>query len=200
MEMIRTYFTYEELMKLVHVGSFNYFEDESNPTDLLSLEDICNMLDIDWETSSFVKNGYATYLGILYRRLISRWHHYGTYCGYLDGDYSSTDKKNLCFKVTEKILAIMQQTQETYGEWIARYEKMLKTEQDKITATTTTQFNDTPTASNDYSADNFTTNITKTSTAQELDAVARYNQIKKQIYDVYSLWMREFKGLEIIVD
>lgn len=196
METIRTYYTFDDLFS----PNVYWFKEPVEGEDYDSTPFIKSFYEYagltNWKESTFALFDDLPVCERVIRRLITYWHTYDVCLAYTDEKSTVDTIKAAKAKVSFKMLEILNRTKSMYTSLIGRYQQMLNS-QYSISSTSEMRFNDTPTAINNYSAENCTTNVTTNTTTQNIDPVARYDQIKRQIADVYEIWLQEFKVLEI---
>ena len=149
------------------------------------------------QTFSFITANSA-YIGHLINDLINRWLINDVYLDVGETEVPSTEKvQQFCKKIIDKI-------SKNYLPYCKRLEaqnKYLKDLKDTISSTIEgeTRHNDTPNANNDYSADVYTSDITKNSntTTTDIDAIQRYQDVMSTIDNIYNEWLLEFKEMEM---
>lgn len=121
-------------------------------------------------------------------------------CYLLALDHELTDEDKKAWH--DKMLGRIYSTMTLYVDRINKYDELAKkTLPTSLTSSSESRFNDTPTEEGNYSADNFTTNITQNKTSTDIDPVDRYNQLKALIEDIYAEWIgRLVKGVEIWIN
>ena len=116
----------------------------------------------------------------------------------LDHELTDEDKKAW----HDKMLGRIYSTMDLYVNRINKYDELAKkTLPTSLTSSSESRFNDTPTEEGNYSAENFTTNITQNKTSTDIDPVDRYNQLKALIEDIYQEWIGKLvKGVELWIN
>ena len=116
----------------------------------------------------------------------------------LDHELTDDDKKAWHDKILGRIYSSM----DLYVNRINKYDELAKkTLPTSLTSSSESRFNDTPTEEGNYSAENFTTNITQNKTSTDIDPVDRYNQLKALIEDIYAEWIEKLvKGVELWIN
>ena len=116
----------------------------------------------------------------------------------LDHELTDDDKKAWHDKMLGRIYSSM----DLYVNRINKYDELAKkTLPTSLTSSSESRFNDTPTEEGNYSAENFTTNITQNKTSTDIDPVDRYNQLKALIEDIYAEWIEKLvKGVELWIN
>ena len=116
----------------------------------------------------------------------------------LDHELTDEDKKAW----HDKMLGRIYSTMDLYVNRINKYDELAKkTLPTSLTSSSESRFNDTPTEEGNYSAENFTTNITQNKTSTDIDPVDRYNQLKALIEDIYAEWIEKLvKGVELWIN
>lgn len=192
-EMIRTYYNIDDILGH-EINTTQWFkEDGTNMPNFKKWYESVAKLN-NYSDSIFGKASDAnkSKLDIALRKLITYWHTHEIYLAYTD-DNEELDTT----KIGMKVLDIFSRTMESYFQVIDRYNNMLENATEALTSTSTTTFNDTPTADGDYSAEKYSTNISKNKIEQQVDPVARYQQLTTLITNIYQAWINEFECLEI---
>lgn len=176
---------------------------DTNQLTLLARQNQLIMLagyDINsMEFSFIIKNiTYGSYIRNLINNLINRWLIEDVYLAIGEEEVPSTEIVN---KFGKKVLDRLSKNYETYCKRLELQSKYLTDIKNTISSTSesVSRHNDTPNQNNDYSADIYTSDITKNTntTTTDIDAIDRYNQVLATIDDIYSEWLKEFKELEI---
>lgn len=137
------------------------------------------------------------YLNTMFRRLTNKWINNDVYFCY--SNHELTDEEKLT-----KMRRMLDTFNETYGDYvelIKRFESLISSDiPSYITSENETRFNDTPTSENDYSADIYTTTISKIISRTGVDTIERYKQVQDVIEDIYSKWERKFIAFQFVID
>lgn len=137
------------------------------------------------------------YLNTMFRRLTNKWINNDVYFTY--SNHELTDEEKLT-----KMRRMLDTFNETYGDYvelIKRFESLISSDiPSYITSENETRFNDTPTSENDYSADIYTTTISKIISRTGVDTIERYKQVQDVIEDIYSKWERKFIAFQFVID
>lgn len=156
--------------------------------------------DMNNDTFSFITTNttYGEYIRNLINNLINRWLIEDIYLAVGEEEIPNTELvKKFCKKVIDRI----SKNYETYCKRLELKNTYLKDIKNTISSTSenVSRHNDTPNNNNDYSADHYTSDITKNTntTTTDIDAIDRYNQVLATINDIYNEWLDEFKEIEI---
>ena len=145
---------------------------------------------------------YESILNVLIKKLFNRWLNNSHI--YLVATEPKELTKDEIYKVMRKVLDKVDYTVPIYAKLIEVKEKYLENIKDTVETNVeaVSRHNDTPNADNDYSADNFTSDISKSTTksSTDIDSVERYKQVKDLIENTYSKWLEEFEEFEIWTD
>lgn len=191
MEVIRTYYNIDDILKTDVVQWFK--EDGTNMPNLKKwYESVAGQSNYSDSIFGQLTDSNKSKIEIALRKLITYWHTHEIYL-----DYTDDDEKLDTTKIGMKVLEIFSRTMDSYFQVIDRYDDMLKKATADLTVTSTTSFNDTPTANGEYSAEKYSTSISKNVVNQAIDPVARYQQLTVLITNIYQAWINEFKCLEI---
>lgn len=193
METIRTYYNIDDILGN-EIDTTQWFkEDGTNmPNFKKWYESIAKLSNYSESIFGKLTDANKSKLEIALRKLITYWHTHEIYL-----DYTDDDEKLDPTKIGMKVLEIFSRTMDSYFQVIDRYNTMLENATNDLTVTSTTSFNDTPTADGNYSAEKYSTNISKNVVNQAIDPVARYQQLTVLITNIYQAWINEFKCLEI---
>lgn len=145
---------------------------------------------------------YDSILNILIKKLFNRWLNNDHI--YLVATEPKELKKDDIYKVMRKVLDKVDYTVPIYAKLIEVKEKYLENIKDTVEtrSESISKHNDTPNADNDYSADKFTSDISKSeaTSSTDIDSVERYKQVKDLIENTYQMWLNEFEEFEIWMD
>lgn len=144
----------------------------------------------------FVTDNF-TYLNTMFYRLVNKWINNDIY--YCWSKKELTDDEKI-----ERLRRLLDKFNDTYGEYvdlIKRYEALTTSDiPSYVESSTETRFNDTPLADADYSAEQFTSNVSKIVSKTGVDTIERYKAVKEVIEDVYEKWERNFIAFQYILD
>lgn len=170
----------------------------SNPTMSNFFSKFCGLKNYD-------ETGLAQYdviLDTLIKKLFNRW--LNNSCIYLVASEHNELTIYDIYPQMRKILDKIDYTVPVYARFIADKQKYLEEIKSTVDTTITAEsrHNDTPNANSDYSANEYTSDISKsTSTSStDIDPVERYKQVHDLIENVYRNWLNEFKEFEIWMD
>lgn len=184
---------------------YNYSEIGSQTYPVYTGSSI-NYMELFFKQSSsqatYANTMFYTNKGVLDRLIDLLTHRWidSPNCYLLALDHELTDEDKKAWH--DKILGRIYSTMDLYVNRINKYDELAKkTLPTSLTSSSESRFNDTPTEEGNYSAENFTTNITQNKTSTDIDPVDRYNQLKALIEDIYAEWIEKLvKGVELWIN
>lgn len=148
------------------------------------------------EDPTFIEPNFK-YLNTMFFRLVNKWIDNGIY--FCWSKQEMTDNEKL-----DKMRRLLDTFNDSYGEYvemIKRYEALISSDiPSYVVSENETRFNDTPLSEADYSADTYTSSISKIISKTGVDTIERYKQVQEIIDDIYSKWERSFIAFQFILD
>lgn len=126
--------------------------------------------------------------------------YYDCAIGYVDGEYTTQDRNNVCKEFIVKFIYICNKTYNRYKPILDYYTSNKTNLLNKIENVSERQFDDTPQTSGGVYDDTYSSTYEKTKTQTDLTTLmSRLDEINEKFENIYKRWANEFKGVFIYV-
>lgn len=185
----------QETMNKLGLKFEMYYNADNVAEGNMSLRDICVIVFKDiatWETAEAFDSDYqyTKQIANIYWRIINKYYNLDMI------QWTFEDTEEEAKKVMRKFCNNIEATHSKYVALIANQEEALLKMTYSLESSSVQKFNDTPDSEGDYSAEKYTTNITKVTSNVAQNPLDVYEARKKALENMYTSWEEDIlKGI-----